>query len=40
MIRRTLSGKAKNGTTWFQLRRQLWVIAGYLCPQLTRLEVL
>ena len=23
----------RNGTTWLQLRRQLWVIAGYLCPQ-------
>ncbi len=27
------SGKAKNGTTCCQLRRQLWVIAGYRWPQ-------
>ena len=32
-IRRTSVGKAKNGTTSPQARRQLWPIAGYLRPQ-------
>src|SRR3954454_5376750 len=32
MIRRTSSGKAKNGTTAGQCRRQDIVIAGYLSP--------
>ena len=31
MIRRTPSGKAKNGMTSSQLRRQLCAIAGYFC---------
>ena len=32
MIRRTLSGNAKNGMTRSQLRRQLCAIAGYFSP--------
>jgi len=38
MIRRTPSGKAKNGITRSQLRRQLWAIAGYLPPPWTLCE--
>jgi hypothetical protein len=29
MIRRTLAANAKKGAACSQLRRQLWVIAGY-----------
>ena len=33
MMRRTAAGKAKNGMTSLQARRQLWPMAGYLRPQ-------
>jgi hypothetical protein len=32
MIRRTATGKAKNGMTCSQFRRQLWAIDGYFLP--------
>ena len=32
-IRRTWSGKAQNGTSSAQARRQLWPMAGYFLPQ-------
>src|SRR3981189_566788 len=40
MIRRTPSGKAKNGMTSSQLRCQLCAMAGYLLPQQARLQTL
>ncbi len=38
MIRRTASGKAKNGITRSQLRRQLWAMAGYFCHPMAGVE--
>src|SRR6202167_5229338 len=38
MMRRTATGKAKNGMTCSQFRRQLCAIAGYLRPQTPALK--
>ena len=38
MIRRTATGKAKNGMTCSQFHRQLWAIDGYFLPPRTGIE--